>query len=164
MYQVLPGYKQIPRTWGANHFHRGSPGNIGISPTGRQQRLTESPEQVKYDTHVYAGLSQDYGVTLTGLPTGQIGYSRTGLLIQRIHQNAPLLHISGRSPVDMLIYTLHQELRQFTFSTWNIPIHNYYTDFTYTLAGLHKEIHINTIYLLLHIRPLPSRTQHRLPR
>ena len=87
----------------------------------------------------------DLGVTLTGLPTGQIGYSRTGFLIQRIHQNAPLLHISGLSPVDMIIhftsinntlYFLHMEHSN----------SHYYTYFTYTSIGLYQDININTIY------------------
>ena len=65
-------------------------------------------------------------------------------------ENAPLLHISGLSPVDMLIHTLHKPIRQFTFST----LHRFHVYF----SRVKSIIHINTIYLLMQIRPLPSRT------
>ena len=99
--------------------------------------------------------------TLTGLPTGQIGYSRAGLLIQRIHQIAPLLRISRLSPVDMLIrftsinYTLYFLHMEHSNSHYN-------TDVTYTSVGLYQDININTIYQLMQTRPLPPRTQHKL--
>ena len=111
----------------------------------------------------YPGGLLALGVTLTGLPTGQIGYSRTGLLIQRVHQNAPLLHISGLSPVDMLIHFRSINNTLYFLHIEHSNSHNY-TDFIYTSVGLYKDININTIHRLIHTRPLPSRTQHRLAR
>ena len=74
-------------------------------PNWASTNIPESP-MVKF-TYTYspAGFS---GTVSTGLPLGLIRLSRTALLIQRIHQNTPLLHISGLSPERgyMLNYTI----------------------------------------------------------
>ena len=54
---------------------------------------------------------------------------------------------------NMIIHFLHMEPSN--------P-QTYYTHFTYILAGLHQEIHINTIIRSCSTRSLFSRTQHRL--
>ena len=81
----------------------------------------------------------DFGVAPTRLLTGLIRLSRTALLFQWIHQNAPLLHTSGLSPVscymvqftsvDMIIHFLHME-------PFNPP--TYYTDVYIYLSRLHQ--------------------------
>ena len=106
----------------------------------------------------------DYGVNLTGLPTGQVGYSRTSLLIQRNQPITPLLHISRLSPVDMLIFTLHQELLQSAFSIWSIPTYNAHTDFTYTLAGLYHVKSTLFICSCIYVRSPQERIIDWLPR
>ena len=68
--------------------------------------------------HIYSSVCRvlpDSGTVPTGLSLGIIRLSRTALLILRIHQNTPLLHISGLPPErgymlnNTIIHFLHME-------------------------------------------------------
>ena len=89
----------------------------------------------------------DSGTVPTGLPLGIIRLSRTALLLQRIRQNTPLLHVSGLSPErdymtdNMIIHFLHMEPS-------NPP--TYYTDlYIYKHLPFTLMKQINTIYSLM---------------
>ena len=80
-YGIYPGRADIPELRGVCHFHRG-----GISHSSQNTVICTSRTL------------PDSGDTQAGLPAGQIGYSRTGPLIPRIHYSTPLLRIPGLSP------------------------------------------------------------------
>ena len=92
---VIPGLHSFPAPRGCS-LSPGFSRNVGITLTGLQPRLPGSP-MVK--SHIYTMYIYICSCRVlpefapNGLITGLIRLSRNALFIQRIHHNAPLLHI-----------------------------------------------------------------------